>query len=216
MIQVTKSQARRIIHNCAIAYRDSLVNRNVLFIAERDDILDYFEALFLASNYQHLTGVVIRNSMTANAFYNRALDDRITENDFDFSSDGTTRMKLDVLPKLMKIHYIARMVGNYDGSGNYLMAEKIAGTTTAAMGFIKEGLYYYPNSALKVDVKSITIKPFLKVSAVLVKDINSEKYRHMTYITKDKNIIDITSLPGVGDKLDIPPNTPLEEYLDRS
>jgi len=204
---MTKTQACRVIHNCAVAYCSNLENRNVLFVAERDDVKEFFEALFLASNFHHLTGVVISRSITANAFYNRAIDDRITENDIGFSHDGTTRMKLDVLPKLMRIQYIARMVGNYDGSGNYLMADKIAGTTTAAMGFKKDGLYYYPSSALKTDVKNITIKPFLKVSAVFVKGINDEKYCEMTYIRKGLSITDIYNVPDVRNKVDIPPSS---------
>jgi len=123
------------------------VNKNVLFIAERGDISDYFEVLFLTGNFQHLTGIEVRSSITANAFYSLAVDDRLTETDIKFTADGTSRMKLDVLPALMKIQYTARMVGNYDGSGNYLLADKIAGTTTAAMGFVKDGLYYYPNAS---------------------------------------------------------------------
>ena len=205
MSQMTKTQACRIIHNCAIAYRDNLANRNVLFIAERDGRHDYFEALFLTSNYQHLTGAGTKTAMTANAFFNRATDNRITENELMFSEDGTTRMKLEVLPTLMKIHYIARMVGNYDKSGNLLMADKIAGTTTAAMGFVKDGQYYYPNSALKTDVKAISEKPFLKVSAVFIKDIGEERYSNITFTAKGMNIYDIARRSGVCDIVTIPP-----------
>ena len=205
MVQMTKAQARRIIHNCATAYRDNLANKNILFIAERDEKHEYFEALFLTSNYQHLTGAGTNPELTANAFYNRAVDDRITENELLFSADGTTRMKLEVLPTLMKIHHIARMVGNYDGSGNFLMADKIAGTTTAAMGFIKNGQYYYPNSALKADVKTISEKPFLKVSAVFIKDNDEEKYSNMTYLAKGMDITEIIKRSDVCDKVIVPP-----------
>ena len=113
--------------------------------------------------------------------------------------------KLDVLPTLMKIHHIARMVGNYDGSGNFLMADKIAGTTTAAMGFIKNGQYYYPNSALKADVKTISEKPFLKVSAVFIKDNDEEKYSNMTYLAKGMDIPEIIKRSDVCDKVIVPP-----------
>ena len=204
MLPMTKTQARRIIHNCAMTYRDNLANRNVLFIAERDNRHDHFEALFLTSNYQHLTGAATKPSMTANAFYNRAIADRITENELMFSADGTTRMKLDVLPSLMKIHHIARMVGNYDGSGNFLMVDKIAGTTTAAMGFAKNGLFYYPNSALKIDVKTISEKPFLKVSAIFTKETYEEKYSNMTYIDRNLNIYDIIKRSGLDNKVYLP------------
>jgi len=190
------------------------VNKNVLFVAERGDIREYFEALFLSGNFLHLTGVDVAFSMTANAFYNLAVDDRLTVNDFRFTADGTSRMKLDVLPTLMKIHYTARMVGNYDGSGNYLMADKIAGTTTAAMGFVKDGFFYYPNSALKADVKTITAKPFLKVSAVFIKGINDESYSNMTYIAKGMSITDIVKAPGVSGKLELLPEAPQVEKTD--
>jgi len=108
MTPMNKAQACRTIHRCATAYRDNLANKNVLFVAERGDIREYFEALFLTGNFQHLTGVNVTFSMTANAFFNLAVDDRLTEKDFKFTADGTSRMKLDVLPTLMKIHHTAR------------------------------------------------------------------------------------------------------------
>jgi len=94
------------------------------------------------------------------------------------------------------------------------MADKIAGTTTAAMGFVRDGLFYYPNSALKADVKTLTAKPFLKVSAILVKGIIDEKYSNMTYIAKDISISDIAKIPGVSCKIDLLPESPQVEQTD--
>ena len=85
------------------------------------------------------------------------------------------------------------------------MAEKIAGTTTAAMGFVKDDLYYYPNSALQTDVKTICEKPFLKVSATFIKEIDDERYSKLTYIAKEKTIGDIIIIPGIREKVSFTP-----------
>ena len=64
---------------------------------------------------------------------------------------------------------------------------------------------------MKADVKTITSKPFLKVSAILVKGITDEKYSNMTYIAKDTNISDIAKVPGVSNKIDLLPESPQVE-----
>ena len=123
-----KQEALRIIHNSALAYKENLVHRNVLFLTLSDNTaLAYFEAAFLPRNFLHLTGA--ETKLSSVDFYDLAIRDRLREKDFRFAVDGTTDKKLDVLPALMNIHVTARMVGDYDYSSSFLVTDKLAGRT---------------------------------------------------------------------------------------
>ena len=149
-------EALRIIHNCALDYKNNLAHKNILFVTLKDSVAAYFEVAFLPRNFLHLTGV--QTKLRSADFYYLAVRDRLREQDFRFAFDGTTDKKLDVLPILMKIHLTARMVGDYDYSKSFLVTDKIAGTVTAAMGFRKNGEsdFYVPNTALSTDMRDVT------------------------------------------------------------
>ena len=198
----SKTEALRIIHNCALLYRENLAHKNVLFVTLCDRNADYFEAAFLPRNYLHLTGV--RTDLRSTDFYYSAVRDRLNENDFRFSGDGTTDKKLAVLPSLMKIYLTARMVGDYDYSKSLLVTDKIACTITAAMGFKKNGDsdLYVPNTALNTDMREITKNPVRRVAATFIKDKQNDKYRELTYIAKGLTIDDSVLTPVFHDKVD--------------
>ena len=95
----TKSEALRIIHSGAVAYKNKLANNNVLFVTVSDGKAEKFEASFLPRNFLHLTGV--RTKLNSTTFYSLALRDRLSEHDIVFAADGTTDKKLDVLIPLL-------------------------------------------------------------------------------------------------------------------
>ena len=98
----TKSGALRIIHNGAVAYKNNLANKNVLFATVIGGKTELFEVSFLPRNFLHLTGV--RTKLNSTTFYSLALRDRLREQDIAFAVDGTTDKKLDVLKPLMSVH----------------------------------------------------------------------------------------------------------------
>ena len=183
-----KLEALRIIHNSAVDYKGNLVNRNVMFITVNFSKPEIFETSFLPRNFLHLTGV--RTKLNSTTFYSLALRDRLSEKDIDFTDDGTTAKKLDVLRSLMNIHKTARMVGDYDHSQRLLVTDKLAGTITSAMGFRKDGDYYMPNTALKTDVRIISKKPVQRIAATFLKSIQDDKYNELTYLAKGFKIED--------------------------
>ena len=67
-------------------------------------------------------------------------------------------MKLSVLSQIMNIHKTAKMVGDYDNTKSVLFTEKIVGTVTACVGFVREGNYYLPNTTLREDIRTITVR----------------------------------------------------------
>ncbi len=152
-----KSAALKIIFDCAEIYHNQLENNNLLFVFGTVKSTQYLEAVFLARNFLHLTGVVYHKRSLE--FYNAALDKRLGISDFSLIPNGTSEMKLLVLPKLMEVYHSAKMIGDYNSTKFVLYTEKLAGNITACLGFIRKGRYYIPNTALKEDIRDVTYKP---------------------------------------------------------
>jgi len=196
----TKQEVLRIIHNSALAYKENLVHKNVLFLTLSTSVATHFEAAFLPRNFLHLTGV--KSELTSIDFYDLAVRDRLREQDFRIATDGTTDKKLDVLLSLMNIHITARMVGDYNFSQSLLVTDKLAGTVTSAMGFRRNGDIYMPNTALKTDVRDIVKHPVQRIAAIFIKKKHDTKYCELTYIAKGLTIDDDTLKLFFEDRVD--------------
>jgi hypothetical protein len=196
----TKEKAISIIHKSAIEYNQNLINKNVLFLYTHNNKYDYLECSFTNNNFLHLTGV--ETDVEPMQFYNAALNNKISVNDFDFKSDGTTELKLSVLLKLMNIHKVGRMIGDYNYCGRWLVADRLAGTTTSVMGFIKDNNYFYPSSILKENLSNISKKPYSKIIASFIKSQKEELYNELCYAIKDHELITEKALKLIEDKID--------------
>lgn len=187
MINIKKEEALKIILKCCKLYHSNLENKNVMFIVQdkRKDI-HYLEMLFLASNFLHLTGINITNKKIKSStdFYNLCLKNQITVSDFKFNSNGTTSMKLQILPQIIQIQKICKMTGDYNNTKLYLSTQKLVGNVNICMGFIKKGNYYIPNTALKEDIRNITTEQ-AKIIAIMVKNVKDAKYKEITYLNKN-------------------------------
>ena len=87
----TKKEALRIIIATAKEYAKMLGGLNYLFIYRNrvSNEIEYFEAVFLPRNYQHLTGVEfldMEGNLQKNSvfFYHKCLDNTLTEDEFRF------------------------------------------------------------------------------------------------------------------------------------
>jgi len=181
-----KAEALRIIHNSAVAYKNNLLNRNVMFVALKDEATLIFEAKFLPSNFKHLTGII--TSLNSTRFFEAAYSNKLKESDISFARDGTTQKKLDVLYSLMSIHKTAKMAGDFESSHKVLLSDKVAGTTTAVMGFVKDDNYFVPNTVIKDDVRQIIRRPTLTIAAIFIKSDKQEIYNDLSYIRKDTTV----------------------------
>ena len=185
----TKKEAVGIIHKCAALYNENLCGKNVLFVTTKDGNAACFEALFRTQNFMHLTGV--KSNLNSEFFYKAALNKRLSPANISFDSGGTSELKLEALPQLMSIHTTARMVGDYDNTGPLLITDKLAGTVTMVMGFVKVNDVYIPNTALKKDLRDISAQATRrKVAAIFTKPRNKTLYDNLTYIAKDLTIDD--------------------------
>ena len=200
-----KDTAIRTIVSCAKQYDTNLRNKNLLFLfANNDNSVSYFEALFLRRNYMHLTGIEpVSNNMRATDFYDICLRGQLSPEHFDLCGDGSSELKLSVLSKIMNIHKTAKMVGDFSMTKSQLFTEKIVGTITACLGFVREKDYYLPNTVLREDIRDVTISPQKRILSILTKRINDDEYSEMSYIAKDI-IFELLALPeGIKSKIRI-------------
>lgn len=113
MAVYTKKDAVRIVVGCAKKYEQELADKKLLLVcSDKHHKISCVELAFYKRNYLHLTGLKLHNRyvkeetetsaeqgvISAEDFYTRCLAGRLSVEDFDFASDGTTSMKLDVLP----------------------------------------------------------------------------------------------------------------------
>ena len=197
----TKKEAVGIIHRCAALYDKNLAGKNVLFVTIKDSSVACFEALFRTQNFMHLTGV--KSMMNSDFFYKAALNQRLSPSNISFDSGGTSELKLEALPQLMSIHTTARMVGDYDNSGPLLISDKLVGTVTMVMGFVKVNDVYIPNTALKKDLRDISAQATRrKIADIFTKPRNKALYENLTYIAKGLAIDDENLASVLSDMID--------------
>ena len=179
-----KEEAVNIITSCAKQYNTNLENKNFLFVYNDNNTVKFFETLFLPRNYLHLTGIQLNSNIKSSDFYERCLNGQLSASIFDLYKNGTTEMKLTVLPQIMNIHKVARMVGNYSSTKSLLITEKIVGTITACLGFVSENNFYIPNTVLREDIRDVTNRPQSRILAVFKKEIREQQYSSCTYLAK--------------------------------
>ena len=181
-----KETVIKIITECAKSYHKNLENKNLLFVFGAPQSPEYFEASFLPRNFLHLTGVKLSPKRISGStdFYERCLSGQLSPADFDMAQNGTTHMKLSILPQLMQLHHSAKMVGDYDNTKSVLYTEKLAGNISACIGFVRENAYYIPNTALREDIRDISVHPQKRVLAIFSKEISQELYDTLCYTAK--------------------------------
>ena len=153
---ISKKAALSILFTASESYRKNLIDQSLLFLClDKHKRVYSLEVTFDASNFKHLTGV--QTKLSAQHFYEMCIDRRLSTDDFSFAEDGTTIWKMEVLPRLISKNLSANMLGEYNGSMPVLFTERLAGSTSACMGFVRsdENGRYIPNTILKGDVRTL-------------------------------------------------------------
>ena len=198
-----KAEALKTLVTCAKLYRSNLCNQNLIFIfSDTNHLIRYFESVFLANNFLHLTGVKLtNNNMDAKTFYNACLNNRLGLKDFNLSADGVSDLKLSILPYLMQIHKNARMAGDYTNDNIKLRTEKLVGNTRGCIGFVSGcNDYYIPNTLLKEDIRD-KIKHPMRVLATYSKYIHAPFYSQNYYIAKNFMLETLYAYDNLKDKI---------------
>jgi len=201
---MNKKEAIKIIVNCAEKYKNNLVGNNILFVYYDKKAKQYrfFETLFTSSNFMHFTGVVCKEGINANDFFRKCCTRKLAESDFDFRTDGTTVMKLMVLPEIINIHKVSKMTGRFNSSGLSLYTERLAGNVKGCMGFVRENEFFVPNTVLNQDIRQSIYGPQYRIVAVFRKNNNDKVYSELVYIAKNIDIKEIQSGEEITAKVD--------------
>lgn len=130
----TKKQALSIVVNCAKVYDDELNGRNlmIILIDTKTSTISNLEVSFHPYQFLHLTGLQTIE-MSAADFYHRCINHKLREKDFEFASNGTTQLKLNILPYMITKNLSAKMAGDYNGSTIDLYTEKKLATHLDAL-----------------------------------------------------------------------------------
>lgn len=184
-----KKEAISIITSCAKTFEEELCGNNVLFVYKHNGQINVFETCFMQQNFLHLTG--IRYCGSSKNFFRECRERKLATDSITLEKDGTTELKLRVLPQLVRINKTARMIGQYDNSKTLLVTHKLVGGVCGCIGFIQDGPFYIPNTALNEDIRDISKKPCGRILATFTKERDQSLYQKTTYTAKD---IDISSI----------------------
>lgn len=196
MKKYSKAEAIKIVVSCAQAYSTELLNRSLLFVCQdKHKHISFIEFFFYDRNFLHLTGLKLKKKATEEAgggdmqsagdFFANCLAHRISPEDFEFAPDGTTALKLGILPFLVTKNLSANIVGNFSSLRPKLYTEKLAGGNKGCMGFCIDAITsnYVPNTVLNEDIRD-NVDEWARVIAVYRKENSQEKYTEITYLAK--------------------------------
>lgn len=195
-MDLTKEEAIKIVLNCARLYFHNLNNRDFLFIVGTVESHDFFEVSFTPRNFMHLTGMLPAKGKRFSPadFFNACMTNRLSPKEIELADDGTSEMKLRVLPSLMALHKSARMAGDFSPSGIKLYTEKLVGGIYGCMGFVANGDRYVPNTALNYDIRNIT-RNRQRILAIFRKPTFGSIFTDLCYLAQGVHLQDL-SIPG--------------------
>lgn len=201
-----KRRAIQIMTKAAALYHANLEDQKVIFLygvpvevrkqlqAESGRLLSVkgYEVAFHRYNFLHLTGIKINNFSVDSAihFFEKCLDNRLSQEDFSFAKDGSTVQKLDILENMMGIKQNVTMIGDFTDRGPKLFTEKAAGGICGCIGFVRDQntRLNVPNTLLKKDIRDVIVSPVQKVYAVFSKSYMEEKYSVLEKVDKGMDI----------------------------
>ena len=186
---MTKEDVLSWLFRCAREYDNNLVNRHLLFIYDNRGRTDIIEVSFLPGHFLHMTGVKFAEGaeIRATDFYDRCLNQRLSINDFKMARDGTTDLKMQVFPYLVKRDLSARMIGEFGERRPALYTEKILGSVNhGCVGLIRTNgtNIFVPNTVLREDIRDITVRPQQRILLILSKKALERVYSVIAYKAK--------------------------------
>lgn len=136
------------IQNCAVLYRDQLLDRRVLFVPASG--APPFECLFRDDNFMHLCGVSY-GDYRPGRFFHIAATGRLDADMLHATEGANTIRKLASLPVLCRIDAKASAAVldpvNHQGT----RADLFCSNADACIGFVRTGDVYRPKTALAYD-----------------------------------------------------------------
>lgn len=187
MKNYTKQEAIRIITDAAAKYDEHLCGRQFLVVFEGSIGPESTVIAFHDYHFKHLSGAVA--SLSAKVFYSRALEHKLSSNDFSFDRSGNMQRKLAVLPCLHCLLYGGAMRGNFNRSGIRIEADYFIGKTAHRMAVaFRSGKHCdIPVSLYCEDVRRLT-NDCKRILAVWRTDKGSANFTENTYCAKGVDV----------------------------
>ena len=217
MTKYTIEEARHIVMNCAKDYQKLLENKEFI-IAYRDrdeNKIKYIELVFLAKNYQHLTGMNIIDQNgnilehQSENFYRKCLENKLRISEIAFRKDGMSHLKLQALPAITRFTSITKIAGDSNGNQPYLVVEKVVGGVNFCLGIRTDNVInkFVPVSALMRNIKELTTNPS-QVLFIMERDYESTSlYTKIKHVAKGLNLNELNIPKEMLEKIS------LEEYV---
>ena len=183
MKRYSKEEAVTIVTDSALKYKNNLTGKSIMFVFIDRDRISYMETTFNSFNYLHLTGLKVK-AISAKDFFRRCINRKLSTKDFEFAADGTTHLKLGVLPSVVNSDLSARMLGSYNGSNPVLYTEKLVGGVKACVGFVHAAKSYVPNTILNLDIRDYVDAP-ARIIATYRKPQQDSRYSECVYRAKN-------------------------------
>lgn len=201
MKRYSKAEAIRIVVDAAKAYEKNLCGKVFRLCYELNGEMQFLEFGFQAHNFKHFTGLYCRDC-SSKQFYEKALAGKLSERDFEFSSDaeypnGNAHKKLAVLPMLPYIFSAPLLYGTFNTSGLYISADYFIGRTRAmiSVGFRYKHPYDVPVSLYCEDIRKLSEKA-VRILAVWEKNYGEGQSWSLLY-GKNPEKLQNTSEAGV-------------------
>ena len=195
-----KNKAIKDLRQFANDYTNNLLGKKLLFIFSDFPRLDYLQVIFRKNNFRHMTGV--ETSLSPSLFYDACIDGKLSEKDFDFSNDGTTQLKFQVMMEILNVHITGRYIGEYNGKRPYLITDKFVGNYNYCLGLKKNKKYYSPNTVLKANITKEILLPPKEIWATLRTDVENVVYDQLCYMRKNTSLSDIILPDELLEKID--------------
>lgn len=181
------------IYESAIKYRENLLNKNIIYIYEKNKAkeLNFIETIFNDYNFLHFTGTQYRYN--AHKFFKDCLEKKLSCNNIKVNNNSFTHLKLEVLENAMSINKSAKRIGDFNGSKVNIKIEKVIGNTHLCLGFSnldsknKKLRFYYPKTLLQDNLKNNIIEDN-RIIAILSKSKEEKMYKEVTYLSKNINL----------------------------
>ena len=200
MEKMSINEVRSLLFRCAKEYKIKLCDRQFLIIFKKSsesDIYGFFEAKFKAGNFQHLSGIEHpsdkKNIQSSAGFFRKCYSNKLSNSEIVFKKDGTTRLKLKVLPYAMDFVKLAKMVGIPDDKTAELDVSFMSGGIKYCLGFRKDedSDTYIPVTLLDRDIRTICTDTY-QILGIMEKACGDQNsYNRIRYTAKN---IDLSKL----------------------
>ena len=186
MKNYNKAEAIRIITTAAAEYETLMRDKQFLIAYQDSSGFNYSIVGFKAMNFKHFTGVV--SDLPSKVFYRRALEHKLSPDDFRFDLTGNAHRKLTVLPWLSKMFFSNALRGSFNRSGIRLEADYLIGGTSTkiSVAFRYGKTFDVPVSLYCEDVRNLT-NDSTKVLAVWRRAFGEKVFSENTYCAKNIN-----------------------------